>query len=258
MFIVISPAKTLDFDTPVSSSKHTFPAFLDDSAELVDQLRELEPGDFQELMGISEKLAVLNSNRYQEWSTPFDTNNARQSILAFKGDVYTGLEAETMTKQELDYAQKHLRILSGLYGVLRPLDLMQPYRLEMGTKFKNDRGNDLYEFWGESLTTFLNRDLKKQKENTIINLASNEYFQSLQVDKLKATIITPKFKEKHKGTYRFMSFYAKKARGLMSRYIISNKISDPNKIKDFDVEGYRFNEELSDDLNWIFTRNKPA
>jgi cytoplasmic iron level regulating protein YaaA (DUF328/UPF0246 family) len=256
MLIVISPAKTLDFETPATISKHTFPAFLDDTAELVDQLRELEPNDFIELMGISAKLAELNSNRYHEWSIPFDTNNAKQSIQAFKGDVYTGLGAETLSKEELDYAQKHLRILSGLYGVLRPLDLMQAYRLEMGTKFKNYRGNDLYEFWGNMITDAINKDLKKQKDDILINLASNEYFKSVDTQKIKARIIKPNFKEKHNGKYTFMSFLAKKARGYMSRYIIQNKIVNPEDLKDFNLEGYKFNQALSEGDNLIFSRDK--
>lgn len=256
MLIVISPAKRLDFDTPASISKHTFPVFLDDSAELVDQLRELEPTDFMQLMGISNKLAELNSHRYHQWTIPFDANNAKQSILAFKGDVYAGLEAEAMNQGELNYAQKHLRILSGLYGLLRPLDLIQAYRLEMGTKFKNFRGDDLYDFWGNMITEFLNKDLKKQKDEILINLASNEYFKSINTNKLKARIITPKFKQKQNGKYTFISFFAKKARGLMSRYIIQNKLTHPEDIKEFDLEGYTFNPELSEGDNWTFTRDK--
>ena len=180
MIIVISPAKTLDFETPSAAQTHTLPDFLDDSAQLIDQLRQLEPDQIGQLMSISPKLATLNSNRYFAWNRPFNLNNAKQAILAFKGDVYTGLDADTLTESELSFAQDHLRILSGLYGVLRPLDLMQAYRLEMGTQFKNTRGNNLYEFWGDQITQSLNRDLKKQKSDVLINLASNEYFQSVQ------------------------------------------------------------------------------
>lgn len=254
MIIVISPAKTLDFETPPSMQAHTQPDFLDDSAMLIDELRKLEPSQIGAMMSISSKLATLNSNRYFAWNRPFTLRNAKQAILAFKGDVYTGLNAGTMTGNELAFAQDHLRILSGLYGVLRPLDLMQPYRLEMGTQFKNPRGNNLYEFWDDKITQALNQDLVKQKDDTLINLASHEYFQSVQPGKLNARIITPVFKDQKNGVYKIISFFAKKARGMMSRYIIQNKLTNPETIKSFDVAGYRFSQEDSGKNEWVFIR----
>lgn len=254
MMIVISPAKTLDFETPPGTPEHTQPGFLDDSAQLIETLRELEPDQVGALMSISPKLAVLNSNRYFSWQRPFTLDNAKQAIFAFKGDVYTGLDAETMTAAELVFAQQHLRMLSGLYGVLRPLDLMQPYRLEMGTQLKNPHGNNLYEFWGDKITLALNQDLANQKDNILINLASNEYFQSVQPSKLNARIITPVFKDQKNGVYKIISFFAKKARGMMSRYIIRNKLTEPDTIRNFDVAGYQFSKADSSQDEWIFTR----
>lgn len=254
MIIVISPAKTLDFETPPGTQEHTQPGFLDDSAELIDTLRKLEPDQIGTLMSISPKLAVLNSNRYFSWQRPFTLDNSKQAIFAFKGDVYTGLDAETMTAAELVFAQQHLRMLSGLYGVLRPLDLMQPYRLEMGTQLKNPRGNNLYEFWDDKITLALNQDLAKQQDDILINLASNEYFQSIQPSKLKARIITPVFKDQKNGVYKIISFFAKKARGMMSRHIIRNKLMEPDAIKNFDVAGYQFSKADSTQDEWIFTR----
>ncbi len=254
MMIVISPAKTLDFETPPGTQEYTQPGFLDDSTQLIETLRKLEPDQVGALMSISSKLAILNSNRYFSWKRPFTLDNAKQAIFAFKGDVYTGLDAETMTAAELTFAQRHLRMLSGLYGVLRPLDLMQPYRLEMGTQLKNSRGNNLYEFWGDKITLALNQDLANQNDNILINLASNEYFQSIQPSKLNARIITPVFKDQKNGVYKIISFFAKKARGMMSRYIIRNKLTEPDVIKNFDVAGYRFSKVDSSRDEWIFTR----
>jgi cytoplasmic iron level regulating protein YaaA (DUF328/UPF0246 family) len=254
MIIVISPAKTLDFETPPDKQEHTQPGFLDDSAQLIDTLRKLEPDQIGALMSISPKLAILNSKRYFSWQRPFTLDNAKQALFAFKGDVYTGLDAETMTAAELAFAQQHLRMLSGLYGVLRPLDLMQPYRLEMGTQLKNPRGNNLYEFWDDKITLALNQDLAKQQDNILINLASNEYFQSIQPSKLRARIITPVFKDQKNGVYKIISFFAKKARGMMSRYIIRNKLMEPDAIKNFDVAGYQFSKADSTQDEWIFTR----
>ena len=254
MIIVISPSKTLDFETPAITQQHTHPDFLADSAQLIDELKKLEPDQIGKLMSISHKLALLNSNRYYAWKRPFNTANAKQAVLAFKGDVYTGLDADTMNAAELAFAQDHLRILSGLYGILRPLDLIQPYRLEMGTHFNNPRGGNLYEFWGDKITQALNQDLEKQNTDILINLASNEYFQSIQTNKLNARIITPVFKDQKNGVYKIISFFAKKARGLMSRYIIQNRLTNPEDIKHFDVAGYQFSEETSDNDEWIFRR----
>ena len=255
MLIVISPAKTLDFETPSKTRTFTLPPFLDDSAELIDQLRGMAPQELGNLMGISPKLADLNAHRYHAWSLPFTSRNAKQAALAFKGDVYTGLDADTLSVAELKYAQKHLRILSGLYGVLRPLDLMQPYRLEMGTKLKTDRGGDLYAFWNGRINAALATALKKQQDNILVNLASNEYFKSVKAAELDARIVAPVFKERKNGEYKLISFFAKKARGLMSRYIIRNRIDAPEDLKDFDLEGYQYNEALSGEDRPVFTRD---
>ncbi len=255
MLIVISPAKTLDFETPPKTRKFTIPEFLDDSAELIDELRELEPYKLSELMGISPKLADLNANRYHAWSLPFTNLNAKQSVLAFKGDVYGGLDADNLSEDELQYAQGHLRILSGLYGVLKPLDLMQPYRLEMGTRLKTRRGKDLYTFWHDRINAAINAELSKEKDPVLVNLASNEYFKSVKADELKARIVTPVFKEKRNGEYKLISFLAKKARGLMSRYIIRNRLADPDDLRGFDLEDYCYNKDLSAEDRPVFTRS---
>ncbi len=254
MLIVISPAKTLDFETPPGVPTFTMPEFLDDSAELIDELRSYEPYRLGDLMGISPKLADLNSNRYHNWSLPFTADNAKQSVLAFKGDVYTGLNADSLSADDLQFAQAHLRILSGLYGVLKPLDLMQPYRLEMGTKLNNRRGKDLYDFWDDRINQALNRELAEQDDPVLVNLASNEYFKSVRANKLNARIVTPVFKEERDGQFKLVSFFAKKARGLMSRYIIRHRLSDPQDLKGFDLEGYRFNASLSTRDKPMFTR----
>ncbi len=254
MLTVISPAKTLDFDTPVSTNKYSEPRFLDQSQQLIEQLKKLSSQEIANLMKISDKLAGLNMVRFQQWQTPFTEENAKQAILAFKGDVYTGLAAETLDDKGLDFAQQHLRILSGLYGVLRPLDLMQPYRLEMGTPFQNDAGRDLYSFWGDKIRQSLEGE-PALKDGVLINLASNEYFKAVDAKKLKATIITPVFKDWKNGQYKMISFYAKKARGLMSRYIIDQQINTPEKLKQFDSDGYRYSEEMSQKNDWVFIRD---
>ena len=254
MIIIISPAKTLDFETPPITREYTQPAFLDDSAKLISGLKKLEPEQISQLMSISPKLGILNSNRYYAWNRPFTLKNSKQAMLAFKGDVYTGLDAGTMTTAELAFAQDHLRILSGLYGILHPLDLIQPYRLEMGTQFKNSRGKNLYEFWGDRITQTLNLDLKRQKDSILINLASNEYFQSIHTQNLEARIITPVFKDEKNGVYKIISFFAKKARGMMSRYIIRNELTNPEAIKKFNVAGYQFDARSSNQDEWVFIR----
>ncbi|NWN92150.1 peroxide stress protein YaaA [Marinobacter adhaerens] len=255
MLMVISPAKTLDYESPLATETFTQPDFLDDACELVDQLKELEPHHISNLMSVSDKLGQLNAERFRNWHTPFTPENARQAILAFKGDVYTGLDAESFSEQDFSFAQKHLRMLSGLYGLLKPLDLMQPYRLEMGTKFENKRGKDLYAFWGDRLTQETNR-LLAQDDGVLINLASNEYFRSLKKKELEGRLITPQFKDWKNGQYKIISFYAKKARGLMCRYAIQNRITDANNLKDFDLDGYYFSEEQSDENNWVFLRDE--
>ncbi len=256
MLIVISPAKTLDFETAPITKEFSQPEFLKESRKLISELKKLSPAEVSSLMKISDKLGTLNFLRFNDWKTPFTLNNSKQALLAFKGDVYTGIEADTFSTQNLKFAQKHLRILSGLYGVLKPLDLMQAYRLEMGTQFKNKQGKDLYEFWGTKITEQINNDLKASKSKYLINLASNEYFKSLQVGDINAEIIVPVFKDFKKGKYKVISFYAKKARGLMSAYIIKNRLKNPEDIKNFNVDGYKFNKPESSGNNWVFLRKQ--
>lgn len=255
MLAVISPAKTLDFETRPETKKYSKPRFLEASQQLIDILRPMAVNDIASLMKLSDKLAGLNAARYEQWQTPFDLDNAKQAVLAFKGDVYTGLEAETLDASALEFAQQHLRILSGLYGVLRPLDLMQPYRLEMGTRLANNAGNDLYAFWGATLRESIEKE-PAFADKVLINLASNEYSKALQLKKLDGRIITPVFKDWKNGQYKMISFYAKKARGLMSRFIIDQQIDDPDALKQFDYQGYRFSEEMSEGDNWVFTRDQ--
>jgi cytoplasmic iron level regulating protein YaaA (DUF328/UPF0246 family) len=257
MLIVISPAKTLDFDTPANLGTATQPVFLDKAQQLVDGLRKIDPNGLSALMSISTKLGELNFERYLEWQQPFTKNNAKQALLAFKGDVYTGIDAESFSAADFKYAQQHLRILSGLYGLLKPLDLMQPYRLEMGTKFSNPHGDNLYQFWGDQITAAINNQLKSLKSATLINLASNEYFKAVNKSLLNADIISPAFKDLKGGKYKIISFYAKKARGTMASWIIRNSIIDAKQLKKFRQDGYRFNADLSTTNNPVFTRDKP-
>jgi len=256
MLIVISPAKTLDYETPAKTKIHSTPDYLKDSKELINRARQYSALDIAELMDVSAKIAELNFERFAAWHTPFTPANAKQAVLAFKGDVYTGLDAETLNASDLKFAQQHLRILSGLYGLLRPLDLMQPYRLEMGRKIETDRGRNLYEFWGEKITDGLNQQLKKLKTGYLINLASNEYFKSVKPKLLNAEIITPAFKDYKNGEYKMMGVYAKKARGMLSRFVIQHQLTEPEAIKDFNEDGYSFNKKLSKGNDWVFTRKK--
>lgn len=252
MLMVISPAKTLDFDTPPTTSEATQCDFLDQSAELIKILKPMKPSAIAKLMDLSDKLASLNVARYESWKRPFNAKNAKQAVLAFDGDVYDGLSAKTMTKTQLAQAQKSLRILSGLYGVLRPLDLMQPYRLEMGTSLANAKGKDLYSFWGDRIGKALNAELSKQKTKLLINLASDEYFKA--VKGLEYPVVTPVFQEKKGNSYKIVSFNAKRARGLMARYVIEHKIDKPEELKDFDVEDYAFDAKASVDGKLVFRR----
>jgi len=256
MLIVISPAKRLDLETASITKDHTQAVFLKESRQLVSQLKKLTPAEVSSLMKISDKLGFLNFLRFNEWKTPFTLNNAKQALLAFKGDVYTGIDAESFSSQDFKFAQKHLRILSGLYGILKPLDLIQAHRLEMGTHFENKKGKNLYEFWESKLTDLINQDLKASKSKTLINLASNEYFKSLQTDDINAEIIVPVFRDFSKGKYKIISFYAKKARGLMSAYIIKNKLKNPEDIKAFNDDGYKFCKSASNGSSWIFQRRQ--
>ena len=256
MLMVISPAKTLDFDTPPTTERFTQPQYLDHSQELITQLRELSPAQIGELMQLSDKLSGLNAARFGSWTPSFTPENAKQALLAFKGDVYTGLDAESLSDADLDYAQQHLRMLSGLYGLLRPLDLMQPYRLEMGTKLANSRGKDLYAFWGNRISEWLNQALAEQGDDVLLNLASNEYFSAVKRPALKARVINTEFRDQKNGQYKIISFYAKKARGMMSRFVISERISKPEDLRGFDVQGYRFSNEQSSDSTLVFLRDE--
>ena len=255
MLILISPAKTLDYQSPLATTRYTQPELLEYSQELISIARQLTAPQIGKLMSISDKLADLNATRFHDWHPDFTPQNARQAILAFKGDVYTGLQAETLTEDDFDFAQRHLRMLSGLYGVLRPLDLMQPYRLEMGTKLANARGANLYEFWGERISGWLNEALAAQGDDILLNLASNEYFGAVKRKALNARIIDTEFKDLKNGQYKIISFYAKKARGLMARYVIKERIRDPEQLKAFDYQGYRYSAEQSKPDSLVFLRD---
>ena len=255
MLILISPAKTLDYQSPLATARFTRPELLDYSQQLIKVARKLSAPQIKALMGISDKLADLNATRFQDWHPDFTLDNARQAILAFKGDVYTGLQAETFSDADFDFAQQHLRMLSGLYGVLRPLDLMQPYRLEMGIRLENPRGKDLYQFWGEVITNKLNEALAAQGDDIVINLASDEYFKSVKPQKLNARIIKPLFLDEKNGKFKVISFYAKKARGLMSRYIIEHRLTKPTQLTGFNSEGYFFDEHASTPEELVFKRH---
>ncbi|GAA5109827.1 peroxide stress protein YaaA [Orbus sasakiae] len=256
MITVISPAKTLDYDTPVNDAKFTQPELMNYSQTLIKSCKSLNANAIADLMKISPKLAELNYERFQNWQPNFTTQNARQAILAFKGDVYEGLHVEDFSEADFSFAQNHLRILSGLYGLLKPLDLMQPYRLEMGIKLKNGTNSNLYQFWGDIITQQLNQQLASEKHPTLVNLASNEYFKSIKPKQLKANIITPVFLDESKGQYKVISFYAKKARGLMSRYLIKNQLQQANDMLSFDLAAYQFDKSLSDEHQWVFKRSE--
>lgn len=256
MLIFLSPAKSLDFKTPSHVATHTLPAWLKQSETLIKQLRKLSPADIANLMDLSDPLALLNFNRYADWSLPFTPENAKQAVLAFDGDVYDGLDAKKLSADDLDYAQKQVRILSGLYGILKPLDLMQPYRLEMGTKFANKVGKDLYAFWGETLLEAINAELADMSRPVVVNLASEEYFKAAIGRKINGTVIQPIFEDWKGGKYKIISFYAKRARGLMTRYAVVNRLSEPEGLKDFDSDGYAYVPDASDDTHWIFRRRE--
>jgi cytoplasmic iron level regulating protein YaaA (DUF328/UPF0246 family) len=258
MLMVISPAKSLDYETPPCVDTHTQPDYLKQSKQLITRLKKLAPAQVSQLMDISDNLAALNVARYAEWKPPFTQENAKQAVLAFDGDVYDGLQAKSFSARELDYTQQHLRILSGLYGVLRPLDLMQPYRLEMGTQLETAKAKNLYGFWGGTVTKALNELLKAQDNPVLVNLASEEYFKVVQPKSVKARIISPVFEDFKNGQYKIISFFAKKARGMMVRYAVKNKISDAEDLKDFDFEGYAFNAKESTADSWVFRRKLDA
>lgn len=256
MLMVLSPAKSLDYTTPPTSQKFTQPDLMARSAELVGMLRQYAPAQIASLMRISDPLAALNVSRYASWQPECTTENAKQAVLAFSGDVYQGVDAATLNERQIDYLQAHVRILSGLYGVLRPLDLMQPYRLEMGTKLLNQRGSDLYAFWGADVTERLNGALRRQKQKVLVNLASAEYFKAVQPALLTASVITPVFQDWGGGKFKVVSFHAKRARGMMVRYAAVNGIRQVEQLKCFDSDGYAFDETASNDSTWIFRRRK--
>ncbi|MCI4671679.1 MAG: peroxide stress protein YaaA [Bacteroidia bacterium] len=255
MLLLISPAKKLDFSEESRlTDSFSLPDFIEDSEELVGQLAGMQATELGKLMDISENLSKLNYDRYQSFHTPFSPNNAKQALLSFKGEVYLKFELESYQEEEFEFAQQHLRILSGLYGLLRPLDLIQPYRLEMGTRLKNGRGKNLYDFWGNKITDKINVDLQTQGYNTVVNLASNEYFKSVKAKELNGRLITPLFKEERNGGFKAIFLYAKQARGAMCDFVIKEKIQDPESLKDFQGMGYAFNDSLSNETEWVFTR----
>lgn len=256
MLVVISPAKNLDLDSPLPAIHVSQPQMLEQAEQLVAQLKHMAPHELSGLMHISDKLGELNYERYQHWQRPFNPDNARPAVLTFAGDVYQSLAAHNFNDEDFAFAQRHLRILSGLYGVLRPLDLIQPYRLEMGTRLANSHGKDLYAFWGETITASLNQQITDTGATALINLASSEYFKSVKSKKLRVPVIEPVFKDYKNGQFKVISFFAKKARGLMSAYIVKNKLTACEDIKHFDEGGYQYNEALSSVSKWTFTRKE--
>jgi len=256
MLIILSPAKTLDFDEQELSLPNTLPEFIPEASQLITELKKFSTQEIASLMSLSDKLAALNASRYSSWSKSFNRENSKAALLAFNGDVYEGLDAKSLTKKQLEFAQKNLRILSGLYGVLKPLDLMQAYRLEMGTRLQNKKGSDLYSFWGSKITKAIQGELANQKKPVLLNLASDEYFRVIQPKELGYPIISPIFQDEKDGKFKIISFYAKRARGLMARYVIQNTIQDPEKLKNFDLEGYQYIESLSEQIQPVFQRKQ--
>lgn len=254
MLIILSPAKTLDFDSKMPKAESTDIRFPMESQTLASLLKMKSPDELAQLMRISSQLANLNAERYFQWNWPFAKDDTRPALFAFKGDVYTGLDAFSMEMDTIRYTQTHVRILSGLYGLLRPLDAIMPYRLEMGTRLTTDKGDDLYHFWGNEITRLLNEDMKQAGQTVLVNLASQEYFKSLNGKLLDAKVVTPVFKDYKNGDYKIISFFAKKARGMMTRFIVENRLSNPEDIKAFDMDGYHFNNEMSKNSQMVFTR----
>ncbi len=254
MYFVLSPAKNLNETADAPLTQHSQPALLAEAEILMETLRTLAPQDIARLMSVSDKIALLNTERNQQWHTPFTLHNAKQAVYLFNGDVYEGLDAHHLPPAATDYLQQHVGLLSGLYGLLRPLDLIQPYRLEMGTKLANPRGHDLYAFWGNRITQLLQQRLEEQGDAVLVNLASQEYFKSVRTDELQAEIITPVFKDQKNGSYKVISFYAKRARGLMVRYAAEHGLQDAEQLKAFDWEGYAYNAAASSAHEWVFLR----
>lgn len=257
MIISLSPSKGQDFETPVQTVTYSVPQQLDQSQILIDSIKHFDYPAIQTLMSVSENIAKLNVQRFKQFSTPFTPQNAKQALYAFKGDVYSTIEVGQYSDSELEFAQQHLRILSGLYGYLRPLDLIQAYRLEMKTRLDNPRGHNLYTFWNSRITDLLNADLQRQTEATLVNLASNEYFKSIKVKNLQGRLLNINFKETRNGKTRVIAIFAKRARGMMANWIIRNQIEVSERLKEFDLEGYHFDATLSDDKQWTFTRLQP-
>lgn len=256
MLALISPAKTLDYETALPTDQFTQARLLEHSEQLIAVAEKLSATEVASLMSVSEKIATLNVERFRDWQPDFDLSNARQALFAFKGDVYTGLDAYALNNEQIQYAQNHLRMLSGLYGLLRPLDLMMPYRLEMGTKLTNPRGHNLYDFWGNIITDLINEDLEATNSKLLVNIASDEYYKSVKESKIQAEIIKPVFLDQKNGKYKIISFYAKKARGLMARFIIENQISSIDDLKGFNVDGYYFDAESSLTGELVFKRDE--
>ncbi|WP_394392007.1 peroxide stress protein YaaA [Shewanella woodyi] len=256
MLVLVSPAKTLDYDNPAATTEYTLPKLTQYSEQLIEECRKLTPADIASLMKVSDKIAGLNAARFESWSPTFTTGNAKQAVYAFRGDVYTGLDADSLSEDSLSRAQSQLRILSGLYGLLKPLDLMQPYRLEMGTRLANAKGTNLYQFWGDVITDEVNASLKEQGDELLVNLASNEYFKAVKPKLVNGTIITPVFKDRKNGQYKVISFFAKKARGMMVRYILDNKVSNLEELNKFDMAGYYYCEAESTAASPVFKREE--
>lgn len=254
MIILMNSSKTLDFEQNAPLSKHTIPEFVKEAEILVKEIRKLSDSEFSKLLKTSEKLTKLNVDRFANWQTGTKGSNAKQALLAFRGDIYSGVGIENYKIRDFNFAQQHVRILSGLYGILRPLDLIQPYRLEMATKLATTKGKDLYQFWGDQINNSVGALLKREKSGVLVNLCSAEYFKAIRSDLLDTNVITPGFKEFRDGSYRFVTIYAKKARGMMCNYIIQNHIRKPEDLKRFKVEGYQFNRKISSDNEWVFTR----
>ena len=257
MLFLLSPAKSLDFEKPVAPVPHTQPLFIPQAAELIDILKKKSPRQIASLMSLSDTLAGLNVARYQAWSPKFTARNAKQAVLAFNGDVYGGLDAKSLPANDLKWLQAHVCILSGLYGVLRPLDYMQPYRLEMGTKLATAQGKDLYQFWGAQISDYLNTRLPKEATAVVVNLASQEYFKAVDRKALQARVVECVFQEHRNGQYKIISFYAKRARGLMARYAALHRLTRPKQLENFDLEGYVFDAGASESDRLVFRRSQP-
>lgn len=256
MIILMNSSKTMDFQQKSTISKHTIPELIKDAEMLVQELRKLSAPDLAKLMKVSDKLAQLNVARYADWQRDLDRSNAKPALLAFKGDIYSGLDVENYQRGDFEFAQQHVRILSGLYGLLRPLDLIQPYRLEMATNLVTPRGKNMYQFWGTKVQASVRALLKQERSGAVVNLCSAEYFKAIKPGLSDITVVTPVFKEYRDGAYRFVTLYAKKARGMMCNYIIQNRLTGVDELKSFDVAGYRFNKTISSDDQWAFTRKE--